>query len=233
MTNADLRHRRILIAGGTGDVGVEIVASLLKAGAHVVALTRSRARAEGLPNDPGLSVVEGFPDTDESVAKLRREVDRLGPIDGSVASLGPWFHGPGIVDLPKAGWDHMVAASLTSHFMFARLAVPSLKPGGRHLMINGGAALGPAPHSGVVSIMARAQTMLAEVLAAENPSRSVHTLMLLSIIATRARPDPDPRWITAHAVGEECARLFTAEAIVAPHAVTTLPMSAAVKGSPT
>lgn len=231
MAMRKLAGKRILIAGGTGDVGVEIVASLLASGADVIALARSHSRAEGLPSHSNLHIVEGFPDTDEALSRLGEMINGQGPIDGAIALLGPWFHGPDIASLAKADWDHMVGASLTSHFMFARLAVARLIAGGRYLMINGGAALGPVPHSGVVSIMARAQTMLADVLAAENPHLQIHTLMLLSIIATRARVNPDPSWVTAHAVGEECVRLLGAESLATSHTTTTLPKRSSNQGS--
>jgi NAD(P)-dependent dehydrogenase (short-subunit alcohol dehydrogenase family) len=211
MTQTSLAGRRILMGGGTGDVGVEVVASLLSAGAEVVALVRSRARADDLGHHEKLIIIEGFPDTDADVAAITREIGLLGPLHGAIASLGPWFHGPRLAELPLADWDRMLKASLTSHYLFARVAIPNLVDGGHYLMINGGAALGPVPSSGIVSIAASAQAMMARVLAAEHPSLRIHTLMLLTIIATRAREVWDPSWVTAKEVGETCVRLLGSE----------------------
>jgi hypothetical protein len=58
------------------------------------------------------------------------------------------------------------------------------------------------PNSGVVSILAHAQMIMGEVLAAENKRVGVHTVVLRSIIATRARKKAGPSWITAREVGE-------------------------------
>jgi NAD(P)-dependent dehydrogenase (short-subunit alcohol dehydrogenase family) len=153
-------------------------------------------------------------------------------VHGAIASLGPWFHGPALTDLPKADWDHMVSAALTSHFLFARSLMPALcASAGQYVMINGAGALSPVPHSGVVSILARAQTMMGEVLAAENPSVGIHTLMLRSIIATRARPKHDPSWITAAEVGEACAWLFTDQGRMTAGSMLTLNPKPTPKGA--
>lgn len=210
MIKHDLTGRRIAIAGGTGDVGVEIVARLLAADAEVVAVVRTASRAAALGTHARLTIIEGFPEDDSGVAALRARLSGLGPIDGAVASLGPWYQGNPITDLAKADWDNMVSASLTSHYLFARAIVPALAASsGQYVMINGAAAQTPVPGAGVVSILARAQTMLGEVIAAENPGIAVHTLMLRSIIVTRARGAHDPSWITASEVGDACAWLFT------------------------
>ncbi|MGL5839125.1 MAG: SDR family oxidoreductase [Sphingorhabdus sp.] len=223
MTLPDLTGKRIVIGGGTGDVGVEIVDRLCAARAEVIAVVRSAARAEALPRHDRLTLVEGFPEDDAGVSALREKLAVLGPVHGAVASLGPWFHGAALADLSKADWDHIVSASLTSHYLFARSLMPALSASaGQYVMINGAAAQSPVPHSGVVSILARAQTMLAEVLAAENPPVGVHTIMLRSIIATRARPTPHPAWITAREVGEACAWLFTEQGRLTAGSMLTL-----------
>lgn len=206
----DLAGKRVVIAGATGDVGIEILGRLLDAQATVVAIVRSAARAEELPDHARMTVIESFPDSDDSVALLRSRLDTIGRIDGAIASLGPWHHGPDLAELPLGDWSRMLSAGLTSHFMFARSVMPALSAsGGQYIMINGAAALAPVAHSGVVSIIARAQTMISEVLVAENPAVGVHTLMLHSLVATRARAVHDPRWITASEVGEACTWLLT------------------------
>jgi NAD(P)-dependent dehydrogenase (short-subunit alcohol dehydrogenase family) len=205
----DFSGKRIAIGGGTGDVGVEVVCALLDAGAHVVAIVRLASRATALPTHERLTLIEGFPDSDESAAALTEKLKALGGIDGAVASLGPWFHGPSLTALPLADWDKMVNAALTSHFVFAKAIIPALKPGGHYVMINGAGALAPVPHSGAVSILAHAQMMMAQVLEAEHSNLKIQTLMLMSIIATRARTNPDPSWVTAREVGEKCALLLS------------------------
>lgn len=219
----DLSGKRIVIGGGTGDVGVEIVAQLLATGAEVLAVVRSAARAKALDKHAHLTLIEGFPEDDASVAALRLKLAEQGPIHGAVASLGPWFHGPDLAELPMDDWNHMVTAALTSHYLFARSLMPALtSTAGQYVMINGAGALSPVPHSGVVSILAHAQMMMADVLTSENKAVGVHTLMLGSIIATRARPTHDPSWITATEVGDACAWMFTEQGCLTAGSVMTL-----------
>jgi NAD(P)-dependent dehydrogenase (short-subunit alcohol dehydrogenase family) len=208
-----LAGRRIVVGGGTGDIGVEVVAQLLEAGAEVLVPVRDKRKAEVLkrqaPTGSALTIVDAFPQDDAGVTHLRDAIGHWGTCNGAVASLGPWFHGPALAALPTADWQRMVTASLTSHFLFARSVVPMLASRGQYVMLNGAAALAPVAHSGVVSVMAAAQTMLGQVLAAENPTIRVHTLMLKSIVATRARLQSDPSCITSHDVGAMTAWLFT------------------------
>jgi NAD(P)-dependent dehydrogenase (short-subunit alcohol dehydrogenase family) len=232
MNATNLSGKRIVIGGSTGDVGVEIVDRLLASGADVIAVVRSAARADALPKKASLTLIDGFPEDDAGVAALQAKLAVLGPVHGAVASLGPWFHGPALADLPKADWDNMVSAALTSHYLFARSLMPALSTSaGQYVMINGAGALAPVPHSGVVSILAHAQMMIGEVLAAETPSVGVHTLMLRSIIATRARPKHDPSWITAGEVGEACAWLFTDQGRMTAGSVLTLNPKPTLKGN--
>jgi NAD(P)-dependent dehydrogenase (short-subunit alcohol dehydrogenase family) len=219
----DLSGKRIAVGGATGDVGIEIVAALLECGAEVLAIVRSSTGLASLGQNSLLRVVEGFPKDDDGVTALRKQLAGIGAVHGCVAAIGPWFHGPTLAELPKSDWDKMITASLTSHFLFAKSVLPALTVArGQHVMINGGAASAPVPNSGVVSVLARAQTMVAEVLSAENPNVGVHTVLLNSVIATRSRPTHHPSWITAREVGYACAGLFTPHGRLSAGTVLTL-----------
>lgn len=230
MASHDLNGKRIVVGGGTGDVGVEIVERLLAADAQVLAVVRSMARAQTLGAHERLTVIEGFPQDDAEVASLRLKLQESRPIHAAVASLGPWFQGPSLAELPKADWDQMVAAALTSHYLFARSLMPALvATSGQYIMINGAGALAPVPRSGVVSILAHAQLMIGQVLAAEHKAVGVHTVMLRSVIATRARPKADPNWVTAAEVGDACAWLLTAQGRMTAGSTLTLSATSAPK----
>jgi NAD(P)-dependent dehydrogenase (short-subunit alcohol dehydrogenase family) len=223
MVGASITGKRIVVGGGTGDVGVEIIAALLEAGAEVLAVVRSAARADALGRHGRLTLIEGFPEDDEGVARLRSTLAAKGPVDVAIASLGPWFHGPSFAELSKADWDKMVGAALTSHYLFARSLMPALEvSAGQYVMINGAGALAPVPNSGVVSVLAHAQMMMGEVLQAEHKSVGIHTLMLRSIIATRARANSHPSWITAREVGEACVWLLTPQGRMTAGSTLTL-----------
>ncbi len=214
-STTSLAGRRILVGGGTGDVGIEIVAKLIAAGASVVVPARDPRKADALREHVGqshaLMIIDGFPQDDAQLDVIASQLAADAPFDAAVATLGPWFHGPKLVSLPLADWHRALRASLDSHFLFAKLALPQLREGGQYVMLNGAAAEQPVPHSGVISIAAHAQTMLGEVIAAEHPRIGVHTLMLRSVIATRARTKTDPSWITAAAVGDGVVWLLGAQ----------------------
>ncbi len=89
---ADLNGKTIVVAGGTGDVGVAIVGLLTEAGARAVVPTRSPDKAkvlrDGLSHPDRLEVIEGAPDDEDGVADMRKRLDAFGPLDGIIASLG-------------------------------------------------------------------------------------------------------------------------------------------------
>ena len=208
----DLNGRRIAVAGGTGDVGVGIVAELTEAGAEVIVPARSPQKAEalrdGLAAPQRLSVIEGELGDEAAVARLRGALEERGPIDGVVASLGSWLAFGPLAETTLEEVDRAYRSLLRSHLAFARAVAPLLD-GGTYVVVNGGASLAPAPGSSAVSIMTRGLTMLPEVIEAEHPTIRVHTLLLSAIVATRARQDPDPSWITAREVGAAAAWFFS------------------------
>ncbi len=104
--------------------------------------------------------------------------------------------------------DQAYRSLLRSHMTFARAAAPLLDDGS-YVIINGGASVEPVPGSSAVSIMTRGLTMVAETLQSEHERLRVHTLLLRSVIATRARDNPDPAWVTAREVGEAAAWFFS------------------------
>jgi uncharacterized protein YbjT (DUF2867 family) len=71
-----LAGRRIVVGGGTGDIGVEVVAQLLEAGAEVLVPVRDKRKAEVLkrqaPTGSALTIVDAFPQDDAGVTHLRR-----------------------------------------------------------------------------------------------------------------------------------------------------------------
>jgi NAD(P)-dependent dehydrogenase (short-subunit alcohol dehydrogenase family) len=203
-----LHGRRVIVGGGTGDIGVAVTAALLDAGADVIVPVRNAAKSALLPASDRLHLVEGFPVDDDGVLQLSQAISALGPVDGAIASIGPWLQSGPLLSVGVDTWNAALDASLTSHLLFARAVIPVLAPRAGYIFINGAAALEPVPGAGATSIAARAQTMLADVLEAENPAIGVHRLMLRSFIATRRRTDPDPRWVTAAEVGQMCCWLL-------------------------
>lgn len=209
MSDQPLTWRRIAVGGGTGDIGIEIVRALLLAGADVVVPARDPRKAETLrsfvSHSARLTILDGFPVDDTSAERIGKAI---GEIHGAVASLGGWHQGGPLARLPLADWNATATGNLASHFLFAKAVIPRIPPGGQYVMLNGAAALSPVPGAGHVSVMAAAQLMLGAALRQENQRLLFHTLMLNSLIATRARPNPDPSWVTAEDIGGLIVWLF-------------------------
>lgn len=212
-----LNGKRVLVAGGTGDVGAGIVEVLLAHGAHVIVPARSPEKAkrlvDDLPSPDGLVVIPGDIGTTSGAAAVAAAVRNIGPLDGVVASLGGWWQGKTLVDVDAAEWDALIANNFTSHFAVAANFLPMLtSPGSSYVQILGAAAEFPIPGSSLVSITAAGVAMLGRVLALESADSAVRVrqIMIASIVATRSRATVDPAWVTATQVGEQVARMIAA-----------------------
>ena len=213
---ADLKGKRIVVAGGTGDVGAGIVAVLLTLGAEVLVPARDAAKADRLKaecqQNGNLAIFMGEPGTVAGAENLAAEIRAAGSLDGVVASLGGWWQGPPLVGIDGAEWDNMLAGNLTSHFALARAFLPSLHvSGGTYIQILGGAAHYPIPGASLVSITAAAVAMMGRVLAVENraPSVKIRQIMIESMVATRSRPGSDPSWVKVADIGMAAARMIS------------------------
>lgn len=224
----------IIVLGGGGAVGQGIVASLLQAGATVHVPARSPGALERLASllDPEAYARLTVAEIDIGHAvDARRFLDDINQdaarIDGVIASLGGWRQGAALADYEPDDWADVLRDNLTSHFDAARLFLPMLtrqpdRP--CYLMINGGAALQPAPHAGPMSIAAAAQSMMARVLAAENAAKGVRVnqLILNTPIITHQRPKGPNTWLTAEDVGALCSWLMSSHGKAISGAVWTL-----------
>jgi 3-oxoacyl-[acyl-carrier protein] reductase len=212
-----LAGKRCLVAGGAGEVGEGIVRVFLRHGATVLVPSRRARKLDelrqrlGAPGAERLIGLEGDLGTPDGAARIRDAALRGGRLDAVVASIGSWWSGPRLVELPLDAWHRVLDERLTTHFVCARTFVPVLaeNPGSAYTLLNGGAAEAPIPGSGVVSIAGAAQLMLTRVLAAESLGTGVriNTLLVATPIRTRSHAEGEPGWLTADEVGEYAAWL--------------------------
>jgi 3-oxoacyl-[acyl-carrier protein] reductase len=171
--------QRVLVGGGTGNVGRHLVRALLEAGAEVVVPSRSRARLEELATTlegdlrGRLVPVLGDLTADSGSRDL---LARTLPLDGAVASLGGFVPAPSTLDAPREDLDRALSGYLHAHRDMARAVIPHVtERGGGYVMINGPLAYEARfPGTGLVSIATAAQAMMARILAhelAETPLR--------------------------------------------------------------
>lgn len=213
----------VFVAGGAGAVGEGIAEQLLAAGARVVITSRSpdklaevadRLRAS-TDDDDRVVAVAGDLATPVAAATLRDDVlSRVGELDAVVASLGGWWSGSRVVDLDLATWQSVIDRGLTAHFATATAFLPLIaqRDGASYTMINGaGGVSGPVPQSGPVSVSAAGQAMLTKVLAAEHADEPVriNSLVLMTPVITRARPEGRDEWLTAGDAGRYVVHLVS------------------------
>jgi 3-oxoacyl-[acyl-carrier protein] reductase len=203
-----LHGKTVLIAGGAGEVGEGLVRAFLAAGATVVVPSRSREKLDALhsavPTPDRLTTKTADIGTANGAALLRDWIaDEVGPLDAVVASLGGWWQGRPLTDVSLDTWHEVLDMGLTTHFNVAKTFMPVLagRPGASYTFINGAAGLDPIPGAGPLSVSSAGQFMLKDVMAAENETVRINTLVLATPVRTRSRPDGEEDWLTADDAG--------------------------------
>jgi NAD(P)-dependent dehydrogenase (short-subunit alcohol dehydrogenase family) len=196
---------RVLLAGATGAIGEPVAVELLARGAIVAAVSRSRRKLDELAlrlDAPlgRLLLIEGDASTPEGCQAIAAQA---APVHSAVASIGSWWSGPPLVELPVSEWRRLLEETLTAHFCLAQAVVPLVAESrGSYVFINGGAAFFPVANSGPICVSAAGQAMLARVMAAENPTARIASLAIETpVISRRLTTGPDA-WLT----GAEVAR---------------------------
>lgn len=219
----DLTGRVYLVAGGAGVAGASVAAGLARRGGTVVVPSRSARRLEMLRAGLGNSIEHlihtvtanvGVPADAEG---LRDQVmAEHGRLDGVVASLGGWWEGTPLTEVPLSVWDRILRENLTSHLVVARTFLPLLadRSDGVYVAMAGIAARQPEPDAGPISVTGAAQTMMMRTMRAQfagTPLRLHEVTVLTPIVTDRwevGRP-LKPGWISGEAVGDYVARVMS------------------------
>lgn len=216
-----LHGRTYFVAGGAGVAGEAVTSALLAAGATVAVASRSGERLksvrEALPRESRarLVTVTGDVSAQDSAPAVRDTVlDRVGALDGVIASLGGWWEGPRLTEVPYETWQKILHDNLTSHFMTARTFVPALagRPESTYIALGGIAAHEPFPGSGPICATGAAQTMLMRTLAEEHRDDHVrfHEVQILTNVVTRHWPSdrtPAADYLTGEQLGSRITRI--------------------------
>jgi NAD(P)-dependent dehydrogenase (short-subunit alcohol dehydrogenase family) len=233
--NGRLDGKVVLVAGGAGNIGREIVAAMLAAGAAVAVPSRDPERLAQLESSAGgagererLLTIQAEVSAPDGAEHVRDQVvASLGGLDAVAAAVGGWWQGAPLWEVPVDTFDRVLASNLRSHFVIARTFMPVLldRPGSSYTFVNGTAAENPTPNAGPASVAAAAQLMLMRTLAAETRSARVRVnLLLLGPVLTAARRgEQHPDWITGQEVGELAAFLASDRARMISGSVLHLP----------
>jgi 3-hydroxybutyrate dehydrogenase len=125
---SSLDNRAYLVTGAAAGIGAAVTEALRGAGARVLAVD-----LEGAGDD---SVEADLTAAEENARVVDEARDRFGRLDGVVANAGVQHVAP-VAEFPVDEWDRLIGLMLTSPFLLARAAWPSLveSPAGRFVVI--------------------------------------------------------------------------------------------------
>jgi NAD(P)-dependent dehydrogenase (short-subunit alcohol dehydrogenase family) len=186
-----LTGKRILVPGGTGNVGRHLVDAVLAAEGTAIVLSRSAEKLEALAqrhdgaHDGRLVPLLGDIADEHQASAL---LERAGPLHGAVASLGSFVATPdtGVLSSTRADLQRALDGYVAAHLAAAQAIIPALAPhGGGYVTIQGPLAFEALfATTALVSVATAAQAMLARVLMhelAESPVRVNEVVIYTSL----------------------------------------------------
>ncbi|MFB0614013.1 MULTISPECIES: SDR family NAD(P)-dependent oxidoreductase [Erythrobacteraceae] len=205
----NLADRRVVIAGGTGDVGEGLLRSWLKTGAQVIVPSRTEGKVErfceaisDLGEPANLHFVTGSYASFDEVDRLAQQiVDEHGPVTDVVAALGGWWQGKLLWEISSEEWQRYFIDASTAHFASARAWSPRLPQSGSYQLILGGSATQAVPKASIISMQQAALLMMRRALSQEAGDRHRVASQILGPVVTRARKHIDPEWVSNVEVG--------------------------------
>ena len=164
------RGARVLVAGGCGGIGREVVAALVEGGAKVAVLDLERSIREH-PVPAGVRACAVDAGSERSVADAFAAVS--GDWDGlegfvNLVGFSPQLEPVGA--MPAATWMDTVTGNLNAAFLLCRAALPLLKKGKDAALVNTSSGLGlrSMPGYGPYSASKAGIVSLTKTLAMEN-----------------------------------------------------------------
>jgi NAD(P)-dependent dehydrogenase (short-subunit alcohol dehydrogenase family) len=205
--------KNALVAGGTGGIGEGIVRVLLEGGWTVFVPVRGTEKGDKLKTltaevaDDRLHLVAADLSVSAEVAALRKQIlQSAGQVDLVVVSVGSSYYGYSLHMLPRPEWERLLTENLATHFNLQHefLAQLHAQNAGTYVTLTGPEADFAHPETGLMSILAAAQKMMArvEALEASGTGVRVYSVTSRSPIATRARGEQSgPDWIRPEEMG--------------------------------
>ena len=129
---------RVLVTAAGGGAGRVIAARFAQAGARVVACDIDGAGLWSLEAEvAGIKGIEADVGDETAVGTVFDHVDAaLGGLDVLVNNAGIAGPTAAAEDVSLADWNESLRVNLTSHFLYARAAIPAMKAQGSGLIVN-------------------------------------------------------------------------------------------------
>jgi NAD(P)-dependent dehydrogenase (short-subunit alcohol dehydrogenase family) len=209
----------ILVAGGTGRVGGATLRTLLAEGAHVLAVSRTRERAQELVADAdtrGFAFAADLGDPDAAAAAVAACVAHFGRIDAVVNLAGSGFGSAPIRNSTLGDLQRNVVAfsatayNLAAPALRAMLAQPyreGARSRGRIVTVTAGSSKDPAPGRGLFGAAKAGVNVLMQAIAREHKADGIvaNALVLGGVATDAAREYLDPEEFAAAATPQEVA----------------------------
>jgi 3-oxoacyl-[acyl-carrier protein] reductase len=161
---------RVLVAGGCGGIGREVVTALLAGGAQVAVLDLARSIAEHpVPKGARAHAVDAGDEKSVAAAFAAVAKDWEG-LEGFVNLVGFSPRLAPVAAMPAAAWMDTVAGNLNAAFLLCRAAMALLKKGKDAALVNTSSGLGlrSMPGYGPYSASKAGIVSLTKTLAMEN-----------------------------------------------------------------
>ncbi len=215
--NYGIKNFNVLITGGTGNLGKEIVREFLKGGARVATNYRNKDKFQKMLKEMGQSgQLTGYAadlTKEEAVISIFKDYKNdFKRLDIFLHLTGGFWMGGEITDTPLEKWQLMQDMNVTSTFLCAREAFRLMKAqcGGKIFTVSSRTAQEYPASMGAYAVSKSGVLALSQVLANEGKAYNIQVNCLLpSIIDTpvnrQSMPDADfSQWVTP----QDIARLL-------------------------
>ena len=169
----DLSGRRVLVTGGSGELGFAMAKALARAGATVILTGRDRGKLDRAVADLSNQSYKAEAHTcdllhPDQVEGLIRDLEAQGAIDALINNAGIQKRGP-LASVSLADWDRMIGTHLTAPFVLAQCVSSAMMKRKRGRIINILSIASELGRSGIVPYTAAkgGLKMLTRGLAAE------------------------------------------------------------------
>jgi NAD(P)-dependent dehydrogenase (short-subunit alcohol dehydrogenase family) len=208
----------VLVAGGTGFLGVAVVRELIRAGHDVAATCIVDAERERLASDPVELIEADLFDP----AAAEAAVGAVDDLEAVVNLVGGFADGPKLHETDPKEFERLMRLNLAPAFLLARAAVPRLieRGGGAFVCVSARTALRPYPGGGAYSVAKASVLALVNALDVEYRKEGVRCNAILpSVIDTPAnresQPDADhSKWVKPEDIANVVCFLVSGKSVV-------------------
>ena len=210
---------RLVVLGGCGGIGRDLVGAALAAGHEVTVLDLAASIAQHPPSVPALDVDVMRPET------LVAAATEIGGIDGFVNLCGFMAPPRPVAEYPPALWDELIAGNLSAAYHASRAFAPHIAPGGALVHVGSGLGHNARPGFGAYAVSKAGIAALTRQLALELAPRvrvncvapsAVETAFLRGGTGRPVEGQPPPVDLDAYAAAIPLRRIARPEDVTGP-----------------